>query len=186
MSPLIRIAAAAVLAVSATAFAQTTPIAAGAGAVRISATVEAIDLPTRMVTLRGENGEATTFKAGPEVKNLAQVKQGDVVTIEYARALALELKAGGGGIASRTESPAVASAKPGQMPAVTATDKVVINANVTAVDTQARTVTLRGPQRTVTVAVKDPAMLATVKVGDQVQATFTEALLISVAHPPKK
>jgi Cu/Ag efflux protein CusF len=57
---------------------------------------------------------------------------------------------------------------------------------VTAVDTQARTVTLRGPQRTVTVAVKDPAMLATVKVGDQVQATFTEALLISVAHPPKK
>lgn len=186
MSPLIRLAAAAVLAVSASAFAQNTPIAAGAGAVKITATVEAIDQATRMVTLKGENGETTTFKAGPEVKNLAQVKKGDVVTIEYARALALELKSGGSGIASRTDSPAMSTAKPGQKPAVTATDKVVINANVTAVDAQAQTVTLRGPERSVTIAVKDPAMLAGVKVGDQVQATFTEALLISVAAPPKK
>jgi Cu/Ag efflux protein CusF len=62
----------------------------------------------------------------------------------------------------------------------------VITANVTAVDTKANTVTLRGPERTVTVAVKDPAMMAAVKVGDQVEATFTEALLVSVAHPPKK
>lgn len=186
MSPLIRFAAAAVLAVSTTAFAQTTPIAAGAGAVRINATVEAIDQATRMVTLRGENGETTTFKASPEIKNLTQVKKGDIVVIEYARALALELKKGGSGIASRTESPAVGKAKPGQMPAMTATDKVVITANVTAVDTKANTVTLRGPERTVTVAVKDPAMMAAVKVGDQVEATFTEALLVSVAHPPKK
>lgn len=186
MTPLIRIAAAAVLAVSAGAFAQTTPVAAGAAAVKVTATVEAIDQATRMVTLKAANGETTTFKASPEIKNLAQVKKGDVVTIEFARAVALELNKGAAGIASRTDSPAIGTAKPGERPAMTATDKVVIKANVTAVDTAAKTVTVRGPERTVTLAVNDPAMLARVQVGDQVEVTFTEALLVSVAPPAKK
>jgi Cu/Ag efflux protein CusF len=186
MTPLIRIAAAAVLAVGVGAYAQTAPVAAGAAAAKITATVEAIDQATRMVTLKAANGETTTFKAGPEIKNLAQVKKGDVVTIEYARAVALELNKGGAGIASRTESPAIGTAKPGERPAMTATDKVVIKANVTAVDTAAKTVTVRGPERTVTLAVNDPAMLAKVQVGDQVEVTMTEALLISVAPPAPK
>lgn len=188
MKPLSRFAAAAaaVLAISASAFAQNAPVAAGAAALKVTATVEAIDQATRMVTLKAANGETTTFKASPEIKNLAQVKKGDVVTIEYARAVALELNKGGAGIASRTESPAMGTAKPGERPAMTATDKVVIKANVTAVDTSAGTVTLRGPERTVTVAVKDPAMMAQVKVGDQVEVTMTEALLISVAPPAKQ
>jgi hypothetical protein len=57
------------------------------------------------------------LKVGPEVKNLAQVKVGDVVTSEYIRAVALELKKGGDGMRSSVEQPASAAAGPGQKPA---------------------------------------------------------------------
>ena len=43
-----------------------------------------------------------------------------------------------------------------------------------------QTVTLRGPERTIDLRVRDPNQFKLVKVGDQVQATFTHAVAISV------
>lgn len=186
MIAITRLAAAVALTVGIAAHAQTQPAVAAAGALKARATVEAIDQATRMVTLRAENGETVTFKAGPEIKNLAQVKQGDVVTMEYVRAVALELQPGGSGIASRVESSASGAAKPGERPAGVVTDKVVITAPVRSVDTANRTVTVMAPNnRMLTLDVRDPAVLAKVKVGDTVRATYSEALLISVAPPAK-
>ena len=66
------------------------------------------------------------------------------------------------------------------------TDKVVITAPVRSVDTANRTVTVMAPNnRMLTLDVRDPAVLAQVKVGDTVRATYSEALLISVAPPAK-
>ncbi|MBK7414761.1 MAG: hypothetical protein IPJ38_06235 [Dechloromonas sp.] len=53
-------------------------------------------------------------------------------------------------------------------------------ANVVAVNPKAQTVTLRGAKSTVEVAVKDPAMLKDVKVGNQVEATYIEAVALVV------
>jgi Cu/Ag efflux protein CusF len=181
--------AAATLVAGSAALAQTKPMPAvmGAQAVKVSATVEAIDLPNRIVTLKAENGEVTVLKVGPEVKNLAQVKKGDVVTSEYAQAVAIELKKGGGGIASATQQSASGAAKAGQKPAGVMTNTTVLVANVTAVDTAKKMVTVKGPAgNVVTMAVKDPAVLAQVKVGDQVEATFSEALMVSVTVPAAK
>jgi len=47
-------------------------------------------------------------------------------------------------------------------------------------------VTLKGPNRTVELKVKDPALLQKIKVGDQVDATFTEAIAIEVTAAPAK
>jgi len=53
-------------------------------------------------------------------------------------------------------------------------------------------VTLKGPQRTVELKVRDPEQFKLIKKGDQVQATYTEAVAIAVtpaaapAAPPKK
>ena len=44
-------------------------------------------------------------------------------------------------------------------------------------------VTLRGPERTLELKVKDKAMLKDIAVGDQVEATFVEAVAISVSTP---
>lgn len=184
-----RLVAAAALATCLAAMAQkpATPGVAGAAAVKVRAVVESIDQSTRMVTLRGEDGVLTTFKAGPEVKNLAQVKKGDIVTSEYVRALALELKKGGDGIRSSVQTPASASAKPGEMPAGIVANQTVILANVVKVDAANKSVTVLGPEgRVLALDVKDPAILSQVKVGDQIEATYTEALMMSVSRPKKK
>jgi Cu/Ag efflux protein CusF len=181
--------AATALVASAVAVAQTkpAPAAMAADAVKVSATVEAIDLPNRIVTLKAKNGEVTLLKVGPEVKNLAQVKVGDVVTTRYAQAVAVALKKGGDGIASATEQSASGAAKAGEKPAGVMTNTTVLVANVIAVNKAKKTVTVKGPAGNVlTLAVKDPAVLAQVKVGDQVEATYTEAVMVSVTTPPAK
>jgi len=180
---------AATLVASTAALAQTPtlPAVMGADAVTVSATVEAIDLPNRIVTLKAKNGEVTLLKVSPEVKNLAQVKVGDVVTTKYAQAVAVELKKGGSGITSATQQAASGAAKAGEKPAGVLTNTTVLVANVTAVDMAKKTVSVKGPAGNVlTMAVKDPAVLAQVMVGDQVEATFTEALMVSVTTPAAK
>jgi len=49
-----------------------------------------------------------------------------------------------------------------------------------AVDPATQTVTLRGPNHTVELKLSDPAQFKLVSVGDQVEATYTEAMAISV------
>lgn len=165
---------------------KTMPAAVGATAVKVTATVVAIDQAQRMVTLKGEGGRVSEFKVGPEVKNLAQVKVGDEVTTEYIRAVALKLKKGDG-IRSATEQQSVAAAKPGQKPAGGVSNQTVITANVTQIDAPNHVVTLKGPKgNVVDLEVRDPKILSEVKVGDQVEAVITEALMISVTPPAAK
>ena len=57
---------------------------------------------------------------------------------------------------------------------------MTVVADVIGVDAATQTVTLRGPRRTVDVKVRDPAQFKLVAKGDQVQATYTEALAVSV------
>ena len=47
--------------------------------VKVTATITAIDAATRAVTLKGPKGNEMVVTAGPEVKNLAQLKVGDQV-----------------------------------------------------------------------------------------------------------
>jgi hypothetical protein len=175
------------------AVAQTATVTAasapGKGAVaetvRVSATIGAIDKATRNVTLKDAQGGEVTFTAGPEVKNFDQLKVGDTVTAEYARALALELKKGGGLVVQRTEQAGGAGAKPGAKPAGIVGREVKVVADVIATDPATQTVTLKGPQRTVELKIADPEQFKRVAKGDQVEATFTEAVAIAVT-PAKK
>jgi Cu/Ag efflux protein CusF len=161
-----------------------------AEAVRITATVEAIDAARRLVTLKGPEGNSFVVQAGPEVKNFNQVKVGDLVVVRYVEALTLELKKGSGGIRERVEREGAAAAKPGEKPAGVVGRTVTVIADVIAVDAAKQSIRLRGPQRTVDLKVKDPEQLKLIKVGDQIEATFTEAVAVSVepaaAAPAKK
>jgi hypothetical protein len=148
--------------------------------VKVQATITAIDKAARNVTLKGPKGEETVVNAGPEVKNFDQMKVGDTVTVEYVRALALELKKGGGLIVQRTEQAGAAAAKPGERPAGAVGREVKVVADVIAVDPATQTVTLKGPQRTVELKIADAEQFKRVAKGDQVEATFTEAVAIAV------
>ena len=72
--------------------------------VKATATITAIDKATRDITLKGPQGNELTVTAGPEVKNFASLKVGDQVDLQYAEALTLELKKGGGMIVARTRA----------------------------------------------------------------------------------
>jgi len=159
--------------------------AAAAEVIKIEATVAAIDKATRAITLKGPKGNELSVTAGPEVKNFDQIKVGDQVTLEYAEALSLELKKGGGGAVARTEKAGAAAAKPGEKPAGAVGRQVTVLADVVAVNEQTKVVTLKGPQRTVELKVRDPEQLKLIKKGDQIEATYTEAMAIAVTPAAK-
>jgi hypothetical protein len=154
-------------------------------AISVTATVEAIDAAKRLVTLKGPDGNSLVVHAGPEVKNFAQIKVGDLVVVRYVEALTLELKKGGGAMREKTERESMASAKPGERPAATSTRQVTVIADVIARDAKKQTVRLRGPTRMVDLKVRDPEQFKLISVGDQVEATFTEAAALSVEPAPK-
>lgn len=154
--------------------------------VRLSATVSAIDKATRTITLKGADGKEWPVVAGPEVRNFDQIQVGSEVVVGYVEALALELKKGGGAKREVVETTAGGRAEPGAQPGAAAGRKVTVVADVTALDKATQTATLRGPNRTVQLKVPDPKQFALIAVGDQVQATYTEAVAISVEPAVKK
>jgi hypothetical protein len=64
---------------------------------------------------------------------------------------------------------------------------VTVTVTITAIDTKAQTVTVKGPQGNVeTVKIRDPKNLVGVKVGDLVELTYTQALAIALDKAPAK
>jgi hypothetical protein len=157
-----------------------------AQAVDVTATISAIDAAKREITLKGPDGKDTTVVAGPEVKNFSQLKVGDKVDIQYVEALVLELKKGGGLPVARTEKESMTSAKPGETPGAKGSRKVTVVGDVIALDPATQTVTLKGPQRTADLKVRDKKQFDLISKGDQIEATYTEALAVAVKPSTKK
>src|SRR6185503_2749627 len=60
--------------------------------VSTTATVQKVNLKTRQVTLKGEDGRVFTIVAGEEVRNLPQVKVKDKVVVAYHEAVMAEMR----------------------------------------------------------------------------------------------
>jgi len=165
--------------------------APGAGAVteavQLQGKVKSIDRKTRVVVVVGPNGNEIDFNLSDEVRNFDQIKVGDLVTLTFVQALALELrKSEKKELRTRVDSENAVTAKPGTKPGMAVEKSVRVIADVVAVNPKAQTVTLRGPKRTLELAVNDPAMLKNVKVGDQVEALYAEAVALTVSSDKKK
>jgi Cu/Ag efflux protein CusF len=155
-------------------------VVGAAQTVEVTATITAIDAATRAVTLKRKDGHEVTITAGPDVKNFAQMKVGDLVKVRYVEALTLELKKGSTAPVSRTEGAAAGAAKPGALPGAAAGRQVTIVAEVVGLDPATQMVTLKGPRHTVELKVRDPEQFKRIAKGDRVEATYTEALAIAV------
>jgi len=174
-------------------FSQTGAVVAGsapgsagiAQTVKVTGTISAIDKSTRDVTLKGPQGNEVVVTAGPEVKNFDNMKVGDQVTAQYVEALAVELKKGGGMTVGRSDQGGVRESKPGQKPGGVAGRQVTIVADVVDTNPATQTIKLRGPKHTVEVRVADPEQFKRVSKGDQVEATYTQALAIAVGPAAK-
>ena len=77
--------------------------------------------------------------------------------------------------------------KPGQKPGAVKTREVDFVADVMEVDTKTSTVTILGAKgRVVKLKIKDPAVLAEIKKGDQVEGSYVQATGIIVVPPKAK
>jgi len=159
--------------------------AAAVRTVKVSAQVVAIDAASRVVTLKGPKGNVVDIVAGDEVRNFAQIRVGDLVVARYVQALTLELKKTKAGVRQSRESEAAVRAQPGERPAGAAGRQVTIMADVVGVNRKAKTISLKGPKgNVVTLDVHNPDQFKVVKVGDQVEAIYTEAVAVSVEPAP--
>lgn len=153
--------------------------------VKTTATVVGIDVATRGVTLKRQDGRIFTFTAGEQVRNFDQLRVGDKVTAEYAAGVSLELKKGGKELRQSSDKQLMDRAPLGAKPAGAIGRTVTVLADVVAVDAKKQTISLRGPAGDIVdLAIQDPAQLKNIKKGDQVEATYAQALAISVEAAP--
>ena len=161
------------------------PSFAASQTMTISAVVEAIDHETRVVTVRKPDGEALTFTASEEARNLDQVKVGDVLTAEYTESVSIEVMANDGMEADMAEASAMARTKKGEMPGFAAMDATVITATVEEINLEMNTFKLKGPDGSVNEYVaRNPENLKRAAVGDLVVITVTESVAITVEAQP--
>jgi hypothetical protein len=152
-----------------------------------TATVQAIDMNTRIVTLKDEEGKTFDIIVGPRAKNLSQVKVGDLVVVTYYESVAVDVYKPGEAPSEMGQANVLSTAKPGEQPGGIAASQTTVTATVQSIDKINQTAVLEDPDgKTVTVKVKNPKNLENVDVGDQVVTTYTRAYAISVEKPAKK
>jgi hypothetical protein len=94
----------------------------------IEATVMAVDAETRLLVLRGPAGNDIAFRAGPEVRNLAQVEVGDILRVSYYTGFVISMAEPGnaGADAAIAAGRAEEGDRPGAMVGVTTRQTVEI------------------------------------------------------------
>ena len=154
-------------------------------AVSAQATVTAIDMASRKVSLKNAAGEAFDIVAGEQVTNLANLKVGDTVALRYMQMLDLELLKGTAGVRKRVVEVAADKAEAGEKPGAGIGKKVTLYGDVIAVDKGQQTITVKGVDHTLVLKVHNPAQFALIAKGDQIKAVQTQAVGIGIL-PEKK
>jgi hypothetical protein len=162
-----------------------TPRPAGtATLITATATVESVDMDTREVNLRADDGSLLSVVAGPEVRNLAQLEAGDVVEFNFFESVAVSMADPSDTgepstmiLAGRTEE----GDKPGGM-AIEATDMVV---TLVSYDDRNFIATIRmadGTTDRVTVPPELRSFAAARGPGARVLVSITDAMAVSIVE----
>jgi hypothetical protein len=150
-----------------------------------TATVEAIEASTRTLTLKGPEGNYVTLTVPESVTKFDAIKVGDTLTAKYYDSLIIRLKPEGEK-ATDTVATDVTPAEGATKPAGTMGAQRTITATITAIDPSVPSVTFEGPNHwKYTSRVEDKKALEKVKVGDRVDITWNEALLVSFDETKK-
>ena len=154
--------------------------------IEATATVTAVDMDNRMVTIQSEEGNSVNIYATEQVKNLPQVEIGDKVNITYYRAAVVDLVEAKEGAELGTElRVAEASAPAGAKPAGAFGTEVIRTVEILFVDPIQKYIRFNAPDigiNTVTLEHRPDLQhyLDELKKGDIVQVTYTEAMAVSV------
>lgn len=145
------------------------------------AVIETVNPTQRTVLLRTPDGNAKTVPVPPNV-DINLIQPGDVLVISVYQSLSARVLPAG----SATLGATVKTGAPQQDPSGAMVRRLVLVNEITAIDLDANTVTLQGAdQQPRTIPVQKPEMqarLRTLKVGDLLELTFTEALAARVTR----
>ena len=148
--------------------------------------IVAVDQAKRTVKIKTSDGEVGTYQVSKEVRNLAQVKRGDVLKAKEVEKLSIQVKR------SRAKPTASHSyimtrAPKGAKPGVVATERIKVTGRVQLVLYKERRVAITGPLgRTMTFDVaRDVTNLNQLKPGDFVVAYYTDTISMQVRTPQK-
>ena len=150
------------------------------------ATVEGIDMESRILTLRRPDGTVEKIHAPAEVQNLPQVRVGDQVMVTYAASLTA-VKTEGTGAPTSVVDDAVVTSPKGSMPGVAGGGTVTMIVTIEDYDPETHIISFTGPNgflRQGQLRRSQMQDLArTLKKGDQVQVTYSEAIALTVRRP---
>jgi Cu/Ag efflux protein CusF len=154
---------------------------------QVTATIKAIDVAARSLTLQNQAGETETFKVGPQVQRFAELAVGDVIVVDYEQGLALEFQPAGSETVAPTAVAAGGRAGKDQAPGAAAAAGVQATVNITAIDVAKRLVTFQGPGGNVYQVKAGPKVqIEKLKVGDRLLATYVESVAVKLEKPKKK
>ena len=166
------------------AFAQATPKPVQVTHTEVgTATIVAIDQAKRSVTLRYPNGDEDTFTVGPEVKRFAELKKGDTIKATYTESVVFEVRKPGAPAPAASEAVMAGRSKgaPGGTVAAIQTATVTVK----AVDASTGSITVTTADgHTMRRIVENKKNLDGVKVGDKIDITYSQAVLVN-AEPGK-
>ena len=170
-------------------FAQMEPPPAPVGQAQlmeVTATVDAIDLDNRLITVKGPEGDVVTSQVDPEVQNLDKVQVGDKVHIKYYRAVMQKAEILGEDAkrGATVTDRATATAVVGEMPVGIAGREVEETVEILLVDPYKKAIAFRGTDGQYReISVDAPHLehwLTDLKKGDKVKVVYREALAILV------
>lgn len=145
----------------------------------IVATIEAIDQANRTVTLKGPQGNFADVYVDESHKGFDTLKVGDSLKATYYESLIVQVGKPGEP-APTTGDTAAITPRPGGG-GETIARQMVATVTIKAIDTAAPSVTVADPKgRVLSMRVQDPKRLEGVKVGDTIDVTYTQALLLSL------
>ena len=156
----------------------------------MTATVTAINMDTREVTLKGKDGKEQTIKVGPDARNLAQVKVGDQLRVSYYEAFTAQMRMHGKPNEGFQTAAGAAMAPQGARPGGAAAQSTASTVTIDSVDATGKSVTFhRADGTAATVPVKSEEgmkFVKTLKKGDVVDVMYTEALAVDVVEAKPK
>ncbi len=160
------------------------PVFESSATIIATATIDSVDQKARTVTFHTPEGGLETVEVGSHVKNLKQVKPGDVLDITYHVYTKLQVYPASAVVPASDVEAAAAGAKEGEKPAGAAGARVTLSGTIEKLDKKTGKVTIKGDggeSRVLTA--RNKANLKNVEVGDKVVLTHEKAVAASVRTP---
>jgi hypothetical protein len=149
---------------------------------KVVAKVAAVDVKSRLLTILTGDGRMVEMVAGPEVRNLAQVNPGDQVVLAIVESIDFEVREPTAEEKAMVNEAAVIAGRtpqgssPGAFVSAGQTKILVVD----SLNQDKGLVTFKDGDRLFTVKAKYPQNLKTVKSGDTVVVTMSEAIAASI------